>query len=282
VFVCGVLWSMRRRTHAFKKSRRARSVTLTHICEALTCALSCLFWLGCVTPMRVPHHTEGPAGQHASADLNFLHVGSTTRAEVVQQMGWADAGIKNQRLFLGRWRDSKWVVAWVVAGAGDAGAGGGAGGAPRVWHTHNLIVEFDDKNNVVTKYHVFPDDILPRELSASLQRVNTPPLDLSHPIDVPVKHRRGQHYEPATLSLGKDSIELSKPDRADSNFKITPQKITGLTFVNGLKEESPSPQSTNYTLHFSEKTNVGKNLTMRIDMPALVTLVQYLAQNGVH
>jgi len=247
----------------------------------IVCALSCLPWLGCVAPMRVPHHTQGPAGQHASADLSFLRVGSTTRAEVLQQMGWADAGVKNERLFLGRWRDSKWVVVWAVAGSGPDSGGSGFGGTPRVWHTHNLIVEFDEKG-VVTNYHVFRDEVLPRELAASLPRVNTPPLDLSHPIDVPVKHRRGQHYEPATLSLGKDSIELTKPDWADSNFKITPQKITALTFVNGLKEESPSPQSTNYTLHFSEKTKVGKNLTMRIDMPALVTLVQYLAQHGVH
>ena len=167
-----------------------------------------------------------------------------------------------------------------MAGGGDAGAAGGAGGTPRVWHVHNLIVEFDDKNNVVTKYHVVSDDILPRELSAALQNVNSAPLDLSHPIVVTVKHRRGQHYEPATLSLGKDSIELTKPDWADSNFKIKPQKITGLAFVNGLKEESPDPRSTNYVLHFSEKTTVGTKMTIRVDIPTLVLLLQYLAENG--
>jgi hypothetical protein len=224
--------------------------------------------------MRVPTHTQGPSGKHANADLSFLRIGSTTREDVVQHLGWADSQLKNDRLFLARWRDSKWVVAWAVGGGYS-----GTGGAPRLWHTHNLAVEFDDKD-VVSVYHEFSDDALAKELLASLERVKSPALDLSSPVVISIRHRRGQHYEPATLSLGKDSVEVTRHDMPSSHFKIAPQKITGLTFVNGLKEESPDPQSTNYTLHFSEKTKVGKNLTLRVDIPTLVILVQYLAENG--
>ena len=141
---------------------------LKRVIQGWACALFSLPWLACVAPMRVPTHTQGPAGQHVIADLSFLHVGSTTRAEVEQQMGWADAKVQNDRLFLGRWRDSKWVVAWVVAGGGPDAGGGGFGGTPRVWHTHNLIVEFDEKG-VVAKYHVFSDGSLIQGLTASLR-----------------------------------------------------------------------------------------------------------------
>ncbi len=249
--------------------------TPTRVIQALVCALLSLLWLGCLAaPMRVPTHTQGPSGKHANTDLSFLRIGSTTREDVVQHLGWADSQLKNDRLFLARWRDSKWVVAWAVGGGYS-----GTGGAPRVWRTHNLALEFDDKD-MVTAYHEFGDDALAKELLAPLERTKTPALDFSSPVVVSIKHRRGQHYEPATLSLGRDSVEMKKPDMPSSDFKIAPQKITGFTFVNGLKDESPDPKSTNYTLHFKEKTKVGRNLTIRVDIPTLAILVQYLAENG--
>jgi hypothetical protein len=224
--------------------------------------------------MRVPTHTQGPSGKRDSTDLSFLRIGSTTREDVVQHLGWADSQLKNDRLFLASWRDFKWVVAWAVDGGYS-----GTGGAPRFWHTHNLAVEFDDQD-VATAYYEFGDDALARELLASLERTKTSGLDLSSPVVVSIKHHRGQHYEPATLSLRRDSVEVMNPDMPSSDFKIAPQEITGFTFVNGLKEEAPDPQSTNYTFHFREKTKVGKNLTIRVDIPTLAILVQYLAENG--
>src|ERR1700757_1063755 len=90
--------------------------------QALACAFLCLVWLGCVAPMRVPTHTQGPSGKHANTDLSFLRIGSTTREDVVQHLGWADSHLKNDRFFLARWGDSKWVVAWAVGG-GYSGTG---------------------------------------------------------------------------------------------------------------------------------------------------------------
>ena len=66
---------------------------------------------------------------------------------------------------------------------------------------------------------------------------------------------------------------------AHSDFKITPQKITGLNLVKGLVEEPVDPRSTSCTLRFWETTKVGKKLTMNIDMPTLV-IIQYLRENG--
>ena len=55
--------------------------------------------------------------------LEFIKVGSTTREEVEQKLGWVDTGIKDDRLFIGRWAESSWGVAW-AAGGGYSAAGG--------------------------------------------------------------------------------------------------------------------------------------------------------------
>ncbi len=55
--------------------------------------------------------------------LEFIKVGSTTRGEVEQKLGWVDTGIKDDRLFIGRWAESSWGVAW-AAGGGYSAAGG--------------------------------------------------------------------------------------------------------------------------------------------------------------
>jgi hypothetical protein len=245
-----------------------------YLIQAWACVFSCLLWLGCLgAPMRVPTHTRGPMGEHANADLSFLRVGSTTRAEVVQQLGWADAQLKNDRLFLGRWMSSKWAAVTAVYGGG--------GSADRIWHTHNLIIEFDEKG-VVSRYRLFSDDALAKELSASLQNIQTPALDLSTPVVVSIAHHHGvknkENYGSATLSLAWDSVEFREPGQKPHEFQVARKEIVGLTDAGWLLND-PDSLKTNVTLHFSEQTSVGNNLTIRLDIPTLVILVQYVAQN---
>jgi hypothetical protein len=82
--------------------RWPEEATPTHMIQALMCTFLGLFWLGCLAaPMRVPTHTQGPSGKHTNTDLSFLRIGSTTRENVVQHLGWADSQLKNGRLFSG-------------------------------------------------------------------------------------------------------------------------------------------------------------------------------------
>ncbi len=244
------------------------------ICAA-GCMLPCFLWLGCLAaPVRVPTHTVGQSGQHDRVELGFLHVGSTRRAEVIQQLGWTDTQFTNERLFLGRWMESKWAVAAAVAGGG--------GSADRLWQVHSLIVEFDEKG-IVTAYRVVADADLAKELSASLARTETPALDLSTALTVSLRHHHGlkssENYGSGILSLGREMVEFSEPGKLSHGFKISPRKITGLTFAGRMRGDNPDYRNTNYTLHFSAERNAGKSLTMRIDMPTLIVLARYLAQN---
>jgi hypothetical protein len=192
----------------------------------------------------------------------------------MQQLGWADLQLKNDRLFLGRWMSSKWAAVTAVYG--------GEGSADRIWHTHNLIIEFDEKG-VVSRYRLFSDDVLTKELSASLQNIQAPALDLSIPVVVSVAHHHGvknkENYGSATLSLTRDSVEFREPGQKSHEFQVARPKIGGLTYAGWLHGDDPDSLKTNVTLHFSEQTSVGKSLTIRLDIPTLVILVQYMAQS---
>jgi len=242
--------------------------------QAAASGILCLMWLGCLaTPVRVTTHTIGQAGQHDHVELGFLHVRSTSKAEVVQQLGWTETQAAHDRLFWGRWMESKWAVATAVYGGG--------GSADRVWQVHNLIVEFDEKG-IVTGSHVVGDGELAKELLASLVRTDDRALELSTALTVSVRHHHGltssENYGPATLSLGRELVEFSEPGKPSHGFRISSHEITGFTFAGRLRGDNPDYRNTNYTLHFSNQTNAGKNLTMRIDMATLMVLIRYLSQ----
>jgi len=150
-----------------------------------------------------------------------------------------------------------------------------------VWQAHSLIVEFDEKG-IVTAYRMVGDNELAKELTASLTRTAGPDVDLSTALKVSIRHHHGlkssENYGSATLSLGRELIEFNEPGKPSHGFRISPREITGFTFAGRLRGDDPDYRNTNYTLHFSEQTNTGRNLTMRIDMPTLMVLVRYLAQ----
>jgi hypothetical protein len=170
--------------------------------------------------------------------------------------------------------ESKWTVATAVAGGG--------GSADRVWQVHSLIVEFDEKG-IVTAYRVVADGELAQELAASLARTEAPALDLSTALIVSIRHHHGlksrEKYGPATLSLGREQLEFNEPGKPSHTFKISSRKIRAFTFAGRLRGDDPDYRNTNYILHFSEQTNAGKTLTMRIDMPTLMVVVRYFIQH---
>jgi hypothetical protein len=239
------------------------------------CMLLCCFLLGCVVvPVRTPTRTSGASGDKGKADLDFIQVGTTRREEVVQKMGWTDVGIKDERLFLGRWVSSSWVV---------FSAGGSQSGTDRHWGAHNVLVEFDEKG-IVKQYSVFGDAELVKRLYRWVAQGPDRLLDLSKPIEIQVEHylRWGRSHG-GTLVLAKDSFEFREAVGTSHNFKISPIKIRQLS-LSGLVhkaphgEEPPDPQHVNATLYFTEKITVGEKMTLTMDVPTIMSLVKYLTQ----
>ncbi len=59
---------------------------------------------------------QGYSGQSVNntVDLKFIRIGETKRTDVLQNLHWADSGIKDERLFWGRWISSGSGVVWAV------------------------------------------------------------------------------------------------------------------------------------------------------------------------
>lgn len=238
---------------------------------------------GCIAaaPMRAPTHNIGAsgAGSNGKLALDFIQAGKTGREEVIQKLGWTDTGLKDDRLFLGRWASSSWAVysAVVVPGGGADGATGVGTDAWNVhWGTHNLLIDFDEKG-VVKQYRVFPDSELVKELAAWVAESPNRSLDLSKPMEIPVLLRgpKDRHFN-GTLVLDNDSFGFREDvTRGMHNFRIAPKQIRTLSLA---PPADGHPRYMNGTIHFAEKTPVGNEATIRVDMPTVMVLVKYLAQ----
>jgi hypothetical protein len=260
---------------AFESSRKTVGCRLANaaLCVGLvTASFSCQ---GClVLTLRAPTRTNGSSGAMEKINLDFIQAGKTTREEVTTKLGGTDTGIKDKQLFLGRWASSKWGVLWMVAGNNSA-----AGGWNRGWARHNVLIAFDDKD-VVQQYRQFPDEQLVSQLSASVAQGQGEPLDLSAPMEVPVEHRHGSgRTSSGTFILGTDSFAFREEGgEGKHDFKISPKQIKELSLTSIGHGDKSDPRYMNETIHFTEKTNVGGKMTIRVDVPTIMTLVKYLAQ----
>lgn len=257
-------------------------------------AFLCAFFCGCAAvPMRVPTKTRNVSGEVGKKlDLDFIQVGSTTREEVGQKLGWIDTGVKGDRLFLGRWADSSWGVAWAVTGYTSA-----VGGWNREWTTHTLVLDFDEKG-VVRQMSVVPDKDILGALSKRVSEDSSGSLDLSTPIKLPVEYVRSSKRFTGTLVLGRDAFVFLQERETNSkevyDFRISPGSISHLSMGHGVPLEglvssecrtctgtilpSVSPGNVVVTIHFKRSSSVGSKMNVRVDLPAMMVLIKYVAQ----
>ncbi len=252
-------------------------------------ALLCAFFSGCVAvPIRTATKTRNSSGEVGKKlDLDFIQVGTTTREEVRQKLGWIDTGVKDDRLFLGRWAQSSWGVAWAAGGPPASGAGGWE----RAWKTRNVVLGFDEKG-VVQQVSVVPDEEILKTLSKWVAKDPSRSLDLSAPIEVPVAFIRSGKRFPGTLILGEDSFQFLEDRETKSkeayDFKISPASIGHLSMGHrgpvkiergaGAASDLTPPGNVAVTIHFKQKTSVGSEMKVRVDLLTMMTLIKYVAQ----
>ena len=232
-------------------------------------ALAVLF-SGCAGATRLPMRTKGPAGENLHTkqlDLAFLDAPGAQRQEVVNRLSSIDTTYANPRLFWGRWSESKWGYWWFVASANDA-----TGDAKRVWHTHNLLVAFDENGTVRKKEVIDSDRSLWPELHAQLAAA--PLLELSEPVSLEVSGFRNL----VRITLATDSVELVRSKGKEQILRISSQKI--VRFSHGRLDSRFRPNLTCHTLHFAEKTEWGKSALVCASPKNVATLFQYLQQAG--
>jgi hypothetical protein len=259
----------------FESSRKAVGCRLANAAIRIGLVTASFFCQGClVLPMRAPDRTNENSGAMEKINLDFIQPSKATREEVTAKLGGTDTGIKDKQLFLGRWASSNWGVLWMVAGGNS-----GADGWNRGWARHNVLIAFDDKG-VVQQYRQFPDNELVSRLSACVAQGQGEPLDLSAPMEVPVKHRYGSGRDVSgTFILATDSFAFREEGGAGKHdFKISPKQIKELNLTSIGQGDKSDPRYMNQTIYFTEKTKVGGKMTIQVDVPTIMVLVKYLAQ----
>ena len=233
----------------------------------------CLGCSGCAGVIPLPKRTHTPQGTQENVQLDFIHVGQSNRAEVLDKLKPFDTGVNSERFFVGRWTSSTW--AWFVV-TNNAGAG------DRHWGTKNLLLEFDEKG-LVKKSEIFSDKDLIRELGPVVEDYKV--AESADRMEIMVAP---SYLESASsrIILSGGSIEFDGvgPRKRGRHFTIPASKVSRIESVNA---RGADPLYTAQVIHFSEnlKTFGGpprNKIFVRIKMPDLVALLQYVKTNGGH
>ncbi len=235
-----------------------RGVTLTLLLALLGAILMIL-----ITPppcVAVPQADSPQRITESQLNITFIKPGSTTRAEVMQKLAWADAGVKEDRLFLARWVSSS-------DGAGDADQEV-PDAVRRNWHAHNLMVE-SDPQGIVTKVRDVSDKHLVEALSGWIANHPSAPLDLRMPIQIPVSYRR----QSASLLLTSESFEFRS---ARKGCWVSPSDLKRISLATRFR--TPRAEAADEAIYFTEKTTAGSKVTLQTDVAHMFILLKYVQQ----
>jgi hypothetical protein len=220
---------------------------------------------GCfVAPVPMTKRVRGYSRQPANntVDLKFIRVGETKHDDVSQHLHWADSGVKEERLFWGRWISSGSGIVWGVGTSGP-------GGAERHWVARNLFVEFDDRG-IVSQVHEVPDGEIMSQLGAFVLN-NVLDLDLSSPVEIQAKHRNSNSIGDIVVHLRLDSLRVENAYGSKKNFQVAPAKIQQVT-----ASARGDPVFTQVNLHLSERTPAGSDPSFDMRPAELFVLARYL------
>ncbi len=233
----------------------------------------CLLTTGCLMPLPGSKEIEGAAGapEKKKIDLTFLKTGQTSRDEVLDKLGWANAWIKNRRLFLGRWVSSR---EWIWFAGSYTGAEGGSGRVKG--GMHDLLIEFDEEG-LVQQVREMPDSRLVQELHAWMVQAQEPPLDLSRAVEIEILRHHGNSFESSRLTLTRDLFLFHEPGNVKHDFRIAPEKIASVT-SRGALNKAQELYDVGGTIYFKEKTAAGDKITFELAPSDLLVLVKYLQQ----
>ena len=254
------------------------------------CALAMFFLLttpACVVvPVRVPTQERDVSGKPLPLDLTFLKSGSTSRDEIAKKLAAIDTGVKESTFFWGRWDSSKWRTTAVGAVPPEG---------ERIWHAHNLFIQFDP-SGLVRTWAIVDDKGIIRELELLSPGANDAPLDLSSPLKADIRVRQRDDIR-AGLVLSSDSFEEWRDTETALHLSLKTPRTNVLRIEATPERSYYGPQSgyIPYTrpdvilatvylakpakVQYAEKSRlVGKKLSVGVDPPTFLLLRHYIEQ----
>lgn len=243
-----------------------RSISLRSGLGIAVAIALCAVLSACIGAVRLPARGRGPTGEQLpknELDLGFLESPRLQRDDVVNKFALVDTGYHDPHLFWGRWVESKWGYWWVIT-TGQAAAGD----AKRVWHVKNLLVTFDENGAVQSKRLIDDEKILWRQLHEAI--AHEPAVDLTEPEVVALR------CSCSSMTLASGGLEFLV---TKGRFTVAADKIVRFSH-EGSPDKRTNAGITCHTLHFSEKTPVGRKVMFCDTNVHLVGVFQYLNQTA--
>jgi len=239
--------------------------------------LAATVMVGCiVVPIKMKTRVEGPAGTKQTLPKEALAPGTTTRQQVEEMYkGFAvETDIPN--FLWGRFRKSSWAVIFAAGG----GYGGAVAGGGRTWEVHNLLITFDS-NGIVKSVESVPDKQLQKHLMTAAKELGAPPLDLSDPINTggTLPQERALDLElterALTARLHVPWYNKKKPEPPPKVVVVPVEQIESVVVGKWYDDKSTE---LGVTLHFDQKTKLGKSITFSAGPNEGLTLLRWLEQ----
>jgi len=233
----------------------------------LACVLSC----GCcgVLPIPTAKHTPmkyGTRGEIERKTLRFVEVGSTTREDVLLNLGEPDLAWGDGTYFAYRWIT---VNGYVVAWAGDAHTVDGES-FPIGKARHDLVIEFDEDGRVA-RY----GDIKKWGSARALAQ----PEDFV-PAIVPVSYSVGakpKYTISGTLRLSEDSLDLEDEGETDPRLRIDPGTVVSFDY-SSKKDTAWHLRRFRCDLEYRRADGSRPTLQIYLSLTDLPVLIDYLGQ----
>ena len=165
------------------------------------------------------------------------------------------------------------VGGWIVV----AGGYNAAGNASRLWHTVNLLVEFD-QNGTVTKFDTFPDKLLAEKLTAVAADQGAEPARANDDLQVAWTADNSAMH----VRFGDGTIEFDgAAGKKRYHFVVPATQFERIGAASvGVTSD---PVYTTQVLHFSTDLKKlggprGKTLRVRMTVPDLIVLLRDVAR----
>jgi len=237
------------------------------------------------SPKQTSENVQEPSSADSvkKTDLAFLKRGVTTRREVEERLGWADAGIRFDRLFLARWMLSKAhgvLPRYALTEEDEVRENN------RDWKSESVLLKFDSAG-LLEDYKVLDGAHFIPALGAWVLATGYPAVDLSQPLELSIGYPVA--YLPLVTDRGRliltpDAIELAGTAHGLPGFHMPRTSLLKVAEDHWWDTERGQ---INCRLTFDEKLRAkvsqfpsANPMLLRFDAQDLVIFLRYLAQSG--
>jgi hypothetical protein len=208
--------------------------------------------------------------------LEFIEVGTTSRADVLLNLGEPDALSEEERYYLYRWMSvSGWGFIFFGGGYSANGDGGYTGE-----QTDYLLIEFDEDSTVSWF----------GEVRSWPNKSPVASLALQVPYVLDIRYWTDGAYREGQLTLNEESVSLvGEFLRPDDAFTLDSDMVVGFDrpgLFSMSRYETPIGEITGevpdrdvvFAMRFAQETPMGRSLSIAVDVFHFPALVDYLVR----